>query len=88
MSLTKDYFITLVLMELSHQVISSFSDDVRDEKSRRLVELFEWLRINMNKDFSVKEIAIRFNFNKDYLCRIFKEQTGTSVIKYINDTKI
>lgn len=88
MSLTKDYFITLVLMELSHQVISSFSDDVRDEKSRKLVELFEWLRINMNKDFSVKEIAIRFNFNKDYLCRIFKEQTGTSIIKYINDTKI
>ena len=88
MALTNNYLLTLVLMELSQQVVSSASNDLRDETSRKFSEIIEWLRINISKNYSVAEIAEKFNFNKDYLCRIFKKHTGISVVKYINGVKI
>ncbi|HEX3038038.1 MAG TPA: AraC family transcriptional regulator [Oscillospiraceae bacterium] len=88
MALTTNYLLTLVLMELSQQILMSNSNDIGDGTNRKITEITEWLRININKDYSVEEIAKKFNFNKDYLCRIFKEHTGMSIIKYINGEKI
>ena len=88
MMLTNNYLLTLVLMELSQRAVASSSNELCDETSRRFSEIVEWLRININKNYSVAEIAERFNFNKDYLCRIFKEHTGVSIVKYINGVKI
>jgi AraC-like DNA-binding protein len=88
MSLTNNYLLTLVLMELSQQVVTSSSNDLRDEASRKFSEIIEWIRINSNKNYSVAEISKRFNFNKDYLCRMFKKHTGMSIVKYMNGVKI
>ncbi len=88
MALTNNYILTLVLMELSQQVVTSSSNDLRDETSRKFSEIIEWLRININKNYSVSEISQKFNFNKDYLCRIFKKHTGMSIVKYMNGVKI
>jgi|WetSurMetagenome_2_1015567.scaffolds.fasta_scaffold227966_2 AraC-like DNA-binding protein len=88
MTLTNNYLVTLVLMELSQQAVASSSNELRDETSRKFSEIIEWLRVNINKNFTVAEIADKFNFNKDYLCRIFKRHTGMPIIKYINGIKI
>lgn len=88
MMLTNNYLLTLVLMELSQQIVASSANDLHDETSRKFSEIIEWLRININKNYSVTEIAKKSNFNKDYLCRIFKAHTGMSIIKYINGLKI
>jgi AraC-like DNA-binding protein len=88
MTLTNNYLLTLVLMELSQQVVTSSSNDLRDETSRKFSEIIEWIRINSNKNYSVEEISKKFNFNKDYLCRIFKKHTSMSIVKYMNGVKI
>jgi AraC-like DNA-binding protein len=88
MTLTNNYLLTLVLMEISQQVITSSANNLHDETSRKFSEIIEWLKININKTYSVTEIANKFNFNKDYLCRVFKKHTGMPIIKYMNSVKI
>lgn len=88
MTLTNNYLLTLVLMELSQQVVTYYSNDLHDETSRKFIEIIEWLRINISKNYSISEISKKFNFNNDYLCRLFKKHTGLSIVKYINGVKI
>lgn len=88
MMLTNNYLLTLIVMELSHQVLTSLSNNKNDETTKKFSEIVEWLRINISKNYTVEEIADKFNFNKDYLCRIFKNHTGMSTIKYINKARI
>ena len=89
MALTNHYLLTLILMELSQQAISTLPPQGGYDKTfRKFAEMNEWLRVNIGKEFTVEEIAVKFNFNKDYLCRLFKKHTGMPLIKYINGLKI
>ena len=89
MSLTNNYLLTLILMELSQQALSALPPQGRQDRTSRVFsEMNEWLRLNVSKNYTVEEIADKFNFNKDYLCRLFKKHTGMPLIKYINGLKI
>ena len=37
---------------------------------------------------SLEELAKHFEFSKSYLCRIFKQQTGLTIVEYINRLKV
>jgi AraC-like DNA-binding protein len=89
MPLVSSYFLTLIMIELSQQFsVSSVLNDPCDTTSRRLAAITDWLQIHADENYTVKQIADKFNFNNDYLCRIFKKYTGMSVIKYINEIKM
>jgi len=82
-----NYFVTLIFMELSRQNTVAFvQQQSTDSTGRKLAAMSDWLRIN--KNCTAGQLAARFNFNKDYLCRIFKKYTGMTVIKYINHLKM
>jgi len=46
--------------------------------------ILQWIDDNLSADLSVATISHAFNYNKDYLCRVFKAETGTTMKEYIN----
>jgi AraC-like DNA-binding protein len=88
--LITDYLTTLVLTELSQQTINNVTQiiDNTNVSNKKFISVLEWIRINIDKEISVQELADRFNFNPDYLTRLFKKHVGMSTIQYINDMKI
>lgn len=89
-TLAADYMVTLILVELSQQVIydNLQTIDTLSESGRRFLSILEWLRININRDVSIEEISIKFDYNKEYLSRMFKHRLGVNVRTYINSMKV
>jgi AraC-like DNA-binding protein len=83
-----DYLLTIILMELTQQSIDSAGEKTPEYGDGRIDTMIEWLRINLDKEISVSELAERFNLDKDYLTRWFKSRTGEPVRRYINCMKM
>lgn len=47
-----------------------------------------YLRDNVRQRISLKDVCERFNYSRSFICKIFKEQTGKSLISYFNRLKI
>jgi len=56
-----------------------------DEK--RFISVIEFIEKNLNKNISIKELAIIANLSETYFCKAFKEVYGISPINYINKRK-
>jgi AraC-like DNA-binding protein len=84
-----DYVTTLLLVELTQEFLT---DRMKNEdsyiKDSKFSSILEWIRINLDKGITVNEIAEKFNYNRDYVSRIFKKNLGVSTKKYINGLKI
>ena len=85
-----DYSVTSLLLELSNQYTKQLiqSHQKENENSQKFTQILEWVRVNIYKDLTVKEIADTFSFNPDHLTRMFKKNLGMSTIKYVNTLKI
>ena len=46
-----------------------------------------YIREHIGDKISAKEIAEKLNYNRTYLCHIFKIRTGKSLSRYINEVK-
>ena len=46
------------------------------------------LKSNIDKKIKLGDICNRFNYSRSFICKIFKEQTGVSLITYFNRLKI
>ncbi len=51
-------------------------------------DIMQYINNNLNKELKVSDIAERFFFNPDYLCRLFKKHTNITVNEYINIQRI
>ena len=47
-----------------------------------------WILSNLSSTLTVSQIAAHFEFNPNYLERIFKQATGQTLIQFINDLKM
>lgn len=84
-----NYLLTLIMMELTHQRMYDHIWKLKDDKTNgKFFKILEWIRINIENNLSVSDIAQQFNYNPDYLSRMFKQKTGMSLLKYINTLKI
>lgn len=69
---------------------------VKDEKvgtslssiSENFTLMLSYINENYNKIKNIEEIAQQFYISKYYLCHLFKETTGLTLIQYINNIKI
>ena len=46
------------------------------------------IHMNLSKDISIDFLANKIGINKSYLQRLFKEQTGKTIITYLNELRI
>ena len=54
-----------------------------------LVELIKgYLEKNIGKRLTLDAISEKFNYSRSFICKIFKEHTGESLITYFNRIKI
>lgn len=81
-----DYAATLLLTELSNDYLSQLRSDTSDES--KVTQIKEWIRLNINKDLTVKNIADHFEINQNYLAAMFKKTAGSTVKEYLNSLKI
>lgn len=47
-----------------------------------------YLSDNVHRRISLMDVCSRFNYSRSFICKIFKEQTGESLISYFNRLKI
>ena len=54
-----------------------------------LVELIKrYLERNIGKRLTLDDVSKKFNYSRSFICKIFKEETGESLITYFNKIKI
>jgi len=83
------YLLTSLLIELSEQTITNFyMPRNKSDRGLNLEKIMEWTRIHAMEDISVALISKKFNYNKDYLSRFFKQRTGMNLQEYIHLQKI
>ena len=82
-----DYALRLLLMELTQE---QFETSYENEHAipPMLYTIMEWIRANCYQHISVSEIADHFEYNKDYLSALFKKHTGSTLIQYLNQSRI
>ena len=47
-----------------------------------------YLKSNVKNKITLNDICSHFNYSRSFICRIFKEQTGVSLITYFNRLKV
>lgn len=82
-----------LLIHLLRLLSSSENSDIvflnGDNFHRNLVDaVIVFLCDNVSKKLSLDEICKKFSCSKSFLCKIFKEQTGDTLISYFNKLKI
>ena len=85
-----DYLITSLALEITEQYRESSItlEFPPSERSHRLSQILEWIRINVYADLTVASVAEKFAFSPDYLTRLFKKELGIGTNRYINIQKI
>ncbi len=68
-------------------VTESVSADKRSLGSD-LSPIGEYIQKNYLGKIDLEDICRHFNISKSYLCRLFKKQTGITVVEYINDLRV
>lgn len=89
--LSADYLLSLMMIELTQLNINRITKKLNesdDVTNRRFINILEWIRLNIHTKIYIHELADRFDFNADYLTRLFKKHLGVSAIEYINGMKV
>ena len=58
------------------------------ERSKLIYRIVEYLAQNFIRVDNLDELATHFFITKPYLCRLFKKETGISVVTFINTRKL
>lgn len=83
-----DYLLTMLLIEISQNYLKTLSESTVSAEEGRIDTIKEWIRANLSESLRVSDVADNFSLNPHYLVRIFKKQTGETVIQYINSLKL
>ena len=53
-----------------------------------ICRILDYIDININKKISIKEIALKFFYNRYYIMKLFKKELSISINNYINYCRI
>lgn len=85
-----DYLLTSLLIEISEHALHRLeSGAAKTERgNHRFATIAEWTRIHATTPLAAGDIAERFNYNKDYLTRLFKKHTGEGPLAFIHKVRL
>lgn len=78
----------LILLELSHEETEEEPPHEISPKEKRVSEVVTYINSNYQSDITLDILCRELYINKYYLCHIFKEITGLSVIDFINTKRL
>ena len=77
------------VLQYGEMYLENIVDNVRAKNDTKktpgeiVEEVSRYIRMHLSEDLNVEDIAGQVYLNPDYLTRIFKKETGTSLIKFI-----
>ncbi|ASR49461.1 hypothetical protein B4V02_23640 [Paenibacillus kribbensis] len=60
----------------------------RSEKQQRVYSIIEYLHAHYAEKLSLDQLAGHFFISSTYLCRIFKQTTGFTLVEYLQDVRV
>lgn len=66
----------------------AWDDIVAPVSNKQINAIIRYLSENYDKKISIEALAKQFHFSKHYLCRMFKEYTGTTIVEYCTFKKL
>lgn len=77
---------------LQNRIISEYCREVQKTHtanySSNTCRIIDYLHLNFSYDFSLDELAEAISINKNYLCRLFRNETGQTVTEYLTALRI
>ena len=84
-----DFALSILLMDLTHEFLKQSEQTISANRSlSSMVDLQEHIRLHYSEDLSVSHLAELFGYNANYLSTVYKKATGTSLVHYINQTRV
>ncbi|MGN9171220.1 AraC family transcriptional regulator [Paenibacillus jamilae] len=84
-----NYLFTSLLIEISELALSRLiSNPVHSQGNVSMNKIIEWTRIHAEEPLTVTDLARKFNYNKDYISRLFKQNTGMRPLEFIHSIRI
>ncbi|WP_170311559.1 AraC family transcriptional regulator [Vallitalea okinawensis] len=85
----KDYALTSLLIEMTQQTYLQLMNSTKGEQqNRKLIMIIEWIKSHVDAPITYEDVAKAFNYNKNYLNRYFKNQTGMTINHFIHRQRI
>ncbi|PZD97352.1 AraC family transcriptional regulator [Paenibacillus sambharensis] len=83
-----NYLLTSLLIEVSETLLGRVTRRGDLKGDVHFSKIAEWTRIHATEAITVADIAARFNYNRDYLTRLFKQHIGKGPLDYIQTVRI
>lgn len=88
-----DYYITsniyrIIALLYKREFLSADETTLDKKTLRTLMPIFDYISDNYNEELSLDFFAKLLSINKNYLCRLFKKATGTTITEYLNFVRI
>ncbi len=84
-----EYLLICLLRSLSDKKDSSVVFVNDKNFYRELTDaIMRYVRENVNKRITLADICSKFSYSQSFICKIFKKQTGETLIEYVNRVKI
>ena len=69
-------------------IVRQIQTPVKEEKKGRMGEVINYIHTHYQEDITLDSLAQRFYVSPYYLCREFKKYTNSTIIQYLNVTRI
>lgn len=86
---------TALILDILACLIEHFSEPVTKSVSEakvsnmeRLEQICDYVEHRYQEEITLQEAADELGLSREYFCRFFKQSTGTSLIKYVNQVRI
>ncbi|WP_234124497.1 AraC family transcriptional regulator [Clostridium hydrogenum] len=67
----------------------TLADIVNKKENLKVIsEIVSYIKNNYTQPLPIEQIADKFGFSPQYLCRYFKKHMGTTILKYINNVRL
>lgn len=77
---------------LQARIITDYCREVRrvrtENYSQNTRKIIDYLCLNFTSDFSLDDLAAAMNLHKNYLCRLFRKETGQTILEYLTDVRL
>lgn len=65
-----------------------FKDTEKSKHKPPIAEAIAYLELHFRESPDLQTVADRVGLNKNYFCSLFKEETGKTMVRYVNDLKL
>lgn len=80
-------FMQIMLIVNAH-VLNNHKDIILNKTNKTISEVVDYIHLNLNKKILIKDIAERLSLSESRLSHLFKEETGISILKFINKKRL